>query len=152
MAVLPDVWLAEPNLLTCNALWALMTGGNSIVFRRPLIVPLHNPNSRHLLAVRAVQGDCKRVYPNSGRLEQFKYIRVTSALPHNTAFQINTTCPLMASCETIFTVQTNFKRLECTFKSSRKISSTVIQTTDIKNAKRMMLNTYRFKLGTTCIF
>ena len=36
--------------------------GISTVFQRALTVPFHSPNSRHMPAVRAVQGDCERVY------------------------------------------------------------------------------------------
>ena len=45
-----------------------MTSGNlhhlvgiSTIFQKPLTVPLHSPNGRHLLAIRAVQGDCEIV-------------------------------------------------------------------------------------------
>ena len=34
----------------------------SIVFQRPLAVPLHIPNNRQMPAIRAVQGDCENIY------------------------------------------------------------------------------------------
>ena len=36
--------------------------GIPTILQRPLTVPLHSPNGRLLPAVRAVQGDCERVY------------------------------------------------------------------------------------------
>ena len=36
--------------------------GISTIFQRPLTVPLHSPDGRHLPAVRAMQGDCETVY------------------------------------------------------------------------------------------
>ena len=36
--------------------------GISTAFQTPVTVPLHSPNGRQMPAVRAVQGDCERVY------------------------------------------------------------------------------------------
>ena len=45
--------------MDCGVTW---TVGISIIFQRPLTVPLHSPDGRQLPAVRAVQGDCGSVY------------------------------------------------------------------------------------------
>ena len=53
------------------ALWAHMTSGNSHRFQTTVIVPLHSPKGRHLPAVRALQGDCERVYLDAGSSAYF---------------------------------------------------------------------------------
>ena len=55
----PDiVW----DFLSCNGLWSCDRREFSLFFQRPLTIPMHGCNGRQLPAVRAVQGDCERVY------------------------------------------------------------------------------------------
>ena len=63
LAVFPAVWLAGQNIdrRIHNKRYTLLAG-ISTVLQRPVAVPLHSPNGRQMPAVRAVQGDCGRVY------------------------------------------------------------------------------------------
>ena len=45
--------------MNCGLTWPV---GISIIFQRPLTVSLHSPYGRQMPAIRAVQGDCERVY------------------------------------------------------------------------------------------
>ena len=50
-----DCLMSHCILGSCNLL------GISTVFRMPLTVPMHSPNTRQMHGIRAVQGDCERV-------------------------------------------------------------------------------------------
>ena len=48
--------------------------GITTIFQRPLTVPLHNPNSRQMPAVRSVQGDWERIYTFPQPNPKFVYL------------------------------------------------------------------------------
>ena len=55
--------LADPNIFWNSSHYKLTwLVRNSTIFQRPLTVPCHIPNGRHLPAIRVVQGDGKTVY------------------------------------------------------------------------------------------
>ena len=60
-------WSEHKLGLPCVTMHCGLTSlvGISTVCQWSLTVPLHSPNGRHLPAVRAVQGDCERVYLSS---------------------------------------------------------------------------------------
>ena len=60
------LWLAGLNIVwdwhSCKGLWACVTCGDFHHFSEANDCPLHSPEGRQMPAVRAVQGDCERVY------------------------------------------------------------------------------------------
>ena len=66
-------------------------GGIPTIFQTPVTVPLHSPNGRQMPAVRAVKGDCLRVYGGWNILSQSKNFTGASAalLPrHQSNFRV----------------------------------------------------------------
>ena len=56
----------------------IMNLGITTIFQRSLTVSLHSPNGRQMPAIRAVQGDCERVY-----IRSVEWLSVCWILPIN---------------------------------------------------------------------
>ena len=70
--------LGLPNVPLRYGLIRMWPVGIPTIFQTPVTVPLHSPNGRQMPAIRAVQGDCERVYVSTDSSSY--YIRARLAL------------------------------------------------------------------------